>query len=112
MSKCRDRPAPQSVIRLGGMNVPEAGNANLTTQVRGMGEVCRIRLDIAKKFFQVYGASAASYGGRAEDRAAFPSDGSSRLTGIESNATPLAAWSCGMEGGTECDQSHSKIQPL
>ncbi len=33
------------------------------------------------------GASVASHGGRSEGRAAFPLAGSSRLTGIESNAT-------------------------
>ena len=50
---------------------------------------CRIVLKIS---LTAGGASVASYGGRAEGRAAFPSAEPSRLAGIESSATPPAAW--------------------
>ena len=57
------------------------------------------------------GASVASYGGRAEGRAAFPLAESSRLTGIESrdDAPPPphgnAAW-----GGTECERGVFRVK--
>ena len=80
-----------------------AGGRSMPVKTRNRRALCcRTVLNIT---LTAGGASVASYGGRAEGRAAFPLAESSRLTGIESRDDAPRRMVMRHGGGTECERS-------